>query len=400
MKKSLFLAACAVSILAMTSVQAIEVKKPDVSALKNVSSVAKGAASATSATQKTDTSAKDAAFQKQFQATIDSSKKQLEIADKMANDAIWTLGEFVLDKETYDGFKSAKAEAGTFDTLLKSMNAKLKTQLKTGDIDAYSFENNKAAENKYVAAVKDLQVAQNRRANIINNMSPTFKKILEGEVSMLNVKAQLAESTKLSKDIKSASMGQQPLLNKLDKINVKQKIKVEIPENEKVKYNKDGIVGSINYQLDTTNANVDKAYDSLIAAFDLKKEVNSILADMNNNEDSTSGEKGNLREAKVKALNDKAKERETKQKAGEEVAALTVAQQKAIEDASAKLTEALASYTSLGISCTKLGLQISSKPILAAPLALEVDQLKYTAKMLKSGASSIKNTLVVIKSLK
>ena len=72
MKKSLLLAVCAVSVLAMTSVQAIEIKKPDVGALKSATSVAKGAASTTTAT-KTDKSATDAAFLKEFQSTIDSS---------------------------------------------------------------------------------------------------------------------------------------------------------------------------------------------------------------------------------------------------------------------------------------------------------------------------------------
>ena len=222
----------------------------------------------------------------------------------------------------------------------------------------------------------------------------------DGDVSILNVKAQLVESTKLSKDIKAASIGQQPLLTKLNRINGKQKITITIPDNEKIKYNKDGIVGSINYQLDTTNATVDKACESLTAALGLKNEVNSIYADMNNDEDSTSGEKGNMMAARQKALEDFAKQREAKKKAGETVEKLTAAQQKALEDAGAKLTEAIASYTSLGVACTKLGIQISSKPMLAAPLVLEVDQLKYTTKMLKDSATSMKKTLGAIKSLK
>lgn len=400
MRKSLLLAVCSVSVLAMTSVQAIEIKKPDVGALKNVSSVAKGA-TATTTTTKTDKSAADEAFQKQFQATIDSSKKQLTTADAMANKAIWDLGAIVLDKEAYEGFVANKNVEGTTDALIKAMNATLKTQLKTGDIDNYSFDGNSNGKIAYANAVKNLQIAQNRRANITNNMSPNFKKILDGEVSLLNVKAQLAESTKLAKDVKSASMGQQPLLNKLNKINEKQKIVVTVPDNEKVKYNKDGIVGSINYQLDTTNETIKSAYNSLISAYNLNNEVNAILADMNNDANLSKAEKDqNKVAAQEKAFVDYAKAQEAKKKAGETVAQKTAEQQKALENAGAKLAEGISSYTALGISCTKLGLQISSKPILAAPLALEVDQLKHTAKMLKTGAASLKNTIGAINSLK
>ena len=399
MKKNLLMAACAVSVLAMTSVQAIEIKKPDVGALKNAASVTKGTASATAT--KTDKNAANEAFQKQFQATIDSSTKQLATADAMAKKAIWDLGTIVLDKDTYNGFVAKKDAEDTTNALIKALNNTLKTQLKTGDIDTYAFDNNAYDKAKYVNAVTNLQIAQNRRANITNNMSPSFRKILEGEVSILNVKAQLVESTKLSKDIKAASLGQQPLLNKLNKINEKQKIVITIPDNEKVKYNKDGIVGSINYQLDTTNDTVKGAYDSLISAYNLSGEVNAILADMNNNANLSKAEKDqNKIEAQEKAFVDYAKQQAAKKKAGETVAAKTSAQQKALENAGAKMAEALKSYTALGVSCTKLGFQISSKPILAAPLALEVDQLKYTASMLKNSATSLKKTIGAINSLK
>ena len=400
MKKNLFLASFLTVALTSSMVQAI-----DLSAVKNVANAAtsKTTAASTAKTTATKTSNKetnDAAFQKSFQTAIDNSNKKLAEAKTLANNAIWSLGSTVLG-EDFEAYKAKKSEEGATDELIDAMNKKLKEQIKKNDIDAYAFENNEAGKKAFMNAVTNLQIAQNRYENITNNMSPNFRKILNGEVSMLNVKGQLVESGKLSKNVKAASMGQSSLLNKLNKIITKQKLgTLQIPESEKVVYNKDGIVGSINYQLDSTNATVNGAYDSLIEAFGLKNEVAKIKADIESKTDAAVNEKGNALQAKQVALNNKANELKEKAKAEGKAVELTSKQSQAIDNATTKLTEAAANYISLGLACTKLGMQISTKPILAAPLALELDQLKYTAKNLKSGASSIKNTLGAVKALK
>jgi len=376
MKKNLFLASFLTVALTSSMVQAI-----DLSAVKNVANAAtsKTTAASTAKTTATKTSNKetnDAAFQKSFQTAIDNSNKKLAEAKTLANNAIWSLGSTVLG-EDFEAYKAKKSEEGATDELIDAMNKKLKEQIKKNDIDAYAFENNEAGKKAFMNAVTNLQIAQNRYENITNNMSPNFRKILNGEVSMLNVKGQLVESGKLSKNVKAASMGQSSLLNKLNKIITKQKLgTLQIPESEKVVYNKDGIVGSINYQLDSTNATVNGAYDSLIEAFGLKNEVAKIKADIESKTDAAVNEKGNALQAKQVALNNKANELKEKAKAEGKAVELTSKQSQAIDNATTKLTEAAANYISLGLACTKLGMQISTKPILAAPLALELDQLK------------------------
>ncbi len=400
MKRNLFLASCLTVALTSSMVQAI-----DLSAVKNVANTAANKTTATStakttATKASNKEANDAAFQKSFQTAIDNSNKKLAEAKTLANNAIWSLGQTVLG-EDFEAYKAKKSEEGATKELIDAMNKKLKEQIKKNDIDAYAFENNEAGKKAFMSAVTNLQIAQNRYENITNNMSPNFRKILNGEVSMLNVKGQLVESSKLSKNVKTASMGQSSLLNKLNKIITKQKLgTLQVPESEKVVYNKDGIVGSINYQLDSTNATVNGAYDSLIEAFGLKNEVAKIKADLESQTDAAVNEKGNTLEAKRVAVNNKANELKEKAKAEGKAVELTSKQSQAVDNATTKLTEAAANYTSLGLACTKLGMQISAKPILAAPLALELDQLKYTAKNLKSGVSSIKNTLGAVKALK
>ncbi len=398
MKKGLLLTLCAVAVATASSVQALELKTPNVGALKNVTNTAVTAKTSQADAKK---AANEEAFKKQFDATIVASNKKLDDAKNLGKTSVWDLAKIILDEETYKSFDERKAEEGINVELAKALNNTLKVQIKAKDFVIDSFDENPANKAKYINAVKNLQISQNRCENIMNNMSPTFKKILDGQVSMLNVKSQLVESTKITKNVKSVTMGQNALLRKLNKINSENKIVITIPDNEKVQYNKDGVVGSINYQLDTANAKVKSSYDNLISAFNLGENVKKEIAEINNNSDLTKAEKDNLiAQAKVKTFTDMSKERAAQQKAGEKVAELTAQQKTAKEAAIVKLTEAVSEYTALGISCTKLGFAISAKPILAAPLALEVDQLKYTAKMLSTSASSMKNTISALKSLK
>lgn len=395
MKKGLLLTLCAVAVATTSSVQALELKTPNVGALKNVTNTA-----VTTKTSQADAkkAANEEAFKKQFDATIVASNKKLDDAKNLGKTSVWDLAKIILDEETYKSFDERKAEEGINVELAKALNNALKAQIKAKDFNPEVYNAN---NTKYVTSVKNLQIAQNRCENIMNNMSPTFKKILDGEVSMLNVKSQLVESAKITKNVKSVTMGQSALLRKLNKINSENKIVITIPDNEKVQYNKDGVVGSINYQLDTTNAKVKSSYTNLISAFNLSEDVKKEIAEIENNPNLTKEEKDRLKaQATMKTFTDMAKERAEMQKAGEKVAELTAQQKTAKDTAIVKLTEAVSEYTALGISCTKLGLTISSKPILAAPLALEVDQLKYTAKMLSTSASSMKNTISALKSLK
>lgn len=414
MKKELVMAVCAAMITA-ASVQALEVKKPDLSSLKsNVAGAAKTTTAASATKTTTDKSADALKQQQEMQAKIDAANKKLAVAENMANSAIWSLAKISLDDETYKSFNTKKSEINsnkdlTADSkseqldslekdLIKTLNSQLKAQIKAGDYnpDVYNKTN-----TTYVNAVKSLQIALNRYENIANGMSPTFKKILDGQISMLNVKLQLVESGKLTKNIKANSMGQRPLLNKYNKINEVNKITVEIPSTEKVVYDKDGIVGGITYQLETTNNNVKAANTKLIDALNLKSKVKAEIDSINSNPDLTQADKDRLiQQAAATVVGDYSAERAAKQKAGEKVAELTSQQKAAIAEATPVLTQAVSDYTSLGLSCAKLGMQISAKPILAAPLALEVGQLKYTGKMLKDSATTLKGTLSAIKALK
>lgn len=374
MKKSFLLGVCIASVALAGSVQAFE--KPNVSALKNVSSVA----ASKSASEK---DAKQAALQKAFEASLVTANKNFAAADSLANGALWELGSIILDTEVMNDLKSRKGQEGVNDELAKALNSALKSK----EFDSSELTSQNA---KYVKAVTNLQISHNRYENIMNNMSPNFKKVLDGELSMISAKTQLVESGKLTKNVKSASMHQGSVLNKLNRINEKNSVYITIPDSEKVKYNKDGVVGSINYQLDTINSNVDKAYKELISAFNLKKEIEEAKATINNNPDLSKAEK----EAKLQKVETEvlaaALAKQAEVDTNGNIKKLNSQQTAAITNATVIMTDSLLNYTSLGLACTKLGMQISAKPILAAPLALEVGQLKYTASVIKNSASSLK----------
>ncbi len=382
MKKNLVLALCAATVIG-ASAQAIDIKKPDLGALKNV---------AGTTTANSENKAKEEAQQKAFQAAIDTANSKLATAKSLANTSIWTLGELILDEETYKGFASKKSDAATADEVLKALNTKLAAELKIKDFNSTDIVEIATPNNtKYVNAVKNLQIASNRYENIMNNMSPSFKKVLDGDYSMLAVKSQLAESAKLTKNVKSVSMGQNSLLNKLNKVNEKAKVSIVIPDSEKVVYNKDGVVGSINYQLDSINGEVNKAYDDIINAFHLQEDVKSLKAKMLEQDKDAMG-KVSSDKAAGESYDELAKQQAIVAKLNDKnaISNLDAKQKTAIVNAGAKLLASGVNYTALGLQCTKLGMAISAKPIIAAPLALEVGQLKYTAKVLKNSATSVK----------
>lgn len=365
-----------VTALTVASANALELKSP----VAGVGLKAVGGANTAAASEK---EAKQAALQKAFESSIVTANKNLALANTMAQDALWTLGDVILDEEVMKDLKSRKSEAGIDGELTKALN----TALKAKDFDSSELT---AQNTKYVQAVTKLQISHNRYENIMNNMSPNFKKVLDGELSMLAAKTQLIESGKLTKNVKSVSTSQGAVLRKLNNINEKNSVYITIPDSEKVKYNKDGVVGSINYQLDTINANVDKAYQELITAFNLKNKVAEEKAKINNNPDLTKAEKdAALKRVVTDVTVQELANIETAMAEGT-IKELNAQQSAAIINSTAIITDAIANYTALGITCTKLGMQISTKPIMAAPLALEVGQLKYTASILKEGVSSLK----------
>lgn len=91
MKKSLLLTVCAVSVLAMTSVQAIEIKKPEVGALKGATSAISNATSSLTPTG--------------VRGTISEINSQLVTADKTVQEAFSSLVSALSSKEEADKIK-------------------------------------------------------------------------------------------------------------------------------------------------------------------------------------------------------------------------------------------------------------------------------------------------------
>lgn len=370
MKKGLLIATGVVALTLGTSVEALEI--PNTKLVKPTT---------TSSTQ--NKSEKEAAVLKNFQNSLTTANTKFSTASKMADNAIWALGDIILDKSVMTEFKSRKAEPNTTKEVLNALN----TSLKAKDFDESVLTQN---NQKYVSAVTNLRIANNRYENIMNNMSPNFKKILDGDASMVAARTQLLESGKLTKNVQATSMGQRSLLRKLDKINERNSINITIPANEAVVYNKDGVIGSINYSLDSINADVKNAYSELITAFHLKDmiqdEISKIEKDNNlSKEEKKAKCKKVVADTTAKALGEYAQA-----DADGKIKELSLEQKKAILKASTIMTKAVTEYGALGLTCTKLGMKISAKPILAAPMAIEIGQLKYTAKILGESASSLK----------
>ena len=373
-------------------------------------------------------SATQQAEQKKFQTVINAQKTALKNAKALSKNAKWQLAQVLLNDVENEGEKSLystlkeeqisvnnnkdlsaedkekelnKIDDKVVDEIMKILNQKPK-RVKSKDSEGNVvitetggflavYENlSDSNKNKYKEAAKNLQIANNRFENIVNNLSPSFNKMLAGEFSASG--AQIKETTSMAVTIKGSKMAQGRLLRKINITNEKLNIAITIPDNEKVVYQKDGIVGGINYQMDDATTDVKKAYKDLMDILDCQKSINAEIDKFKADNPEATGRE--LKAAYKKIANDairKASEEYAKADSEGKVKQLATQKKTKFVNATNTLIQAGAKYLNLAAECAGLGFAIYGNPVLAAPLALEADQLKYTAKFLKESAVSIKN---------
>ena len=190
MRKSLLLAVCAVSVLAMTSVQAIEIKKPEVSGLKNVTSAVSNVASSLTPTAvrgtisgiNTKLVAADASVQTAFNSLV-SALSSKEEATKIKTE----INAINKNKDLSAAEKSAKVAAvmSDYGNALKEQTAEMGEKLKSAS-EAKRTEVANAVIALAVASYQYLDIANDCK-NVAMSIStnPTLAVSLASELASL-----------------------------------------------------------------------------------------------------------------------------------------------------------------------------------------------------------------------
>ena len=351
MKKSgmAVLGAAVVLSFAMQA-NAIELKAPNLGAVTNK-------VTTQTSTAKTDKNAANVKYQKEYQARIAAQQKALNAVKVYDKQARLELADVVLDKATVAEIKKLSGEE--FDNKL---NEELIKTISAETFVADYAEYSKQKKDAYEAACISIQIADNRYKNVANNLTAPLKQIVDGNVSAISSKDELKNAAAMILGIKQ-NLGTNAALKKsINKFNKANNIIVTVPDEEKVVYPKDGVIGSINAELYDVGVKVNNANSVVAKVLFTDEQKNS-----------------------MKAVNNNPK--------------LSAAEKKAYDGAVQSLTNAVGSYASIGIDYTKLGFNISKNPLIAAPLVFEVGALKDTGSLVKSNASDLKKSISSIKKI-
>lgn len=384
MKKSgmAVLSAAVVLSFAMQA-NAIELKAPNLGAVTNK-------VTTQTSTAKTDKNAANVKYQKEYQARIAAQQKALNAVKAYDKQARLKLADVVLDKATIAEIKKLSGEE--FDNklneeLIKTISAE------TFVADYAEYSNQK--KDAYEAACISIQIADNRYKNVANNLTAPLKQIVDGNVSAISSKDELKNAAAMILGIKQ-NLGTNAALKKsINKFNKANNIIVTVPDEEKVVYPKDGVIGSINAELYDVGVKVNNA-NSVVAKVLFTDEQKNSMKAVNNNPKLSAAEK----KAEISRLT--AEYQKANQADGttrKRLSSMTAEQKKAYDGAVQSLANAVGSYASIGIDCTKLGFNISKNPLIAAPLVFEVGALKDTGSLVKSNASDLKKSISSIKKI-
>lgn len=190
MKKHLLLTVCAVSVFTMASAQAIEIKKPDVSGLKNVTSAVGNVAASLTPTGvrgtisalNTKLTAADATVQTSFNSLV-SALSSKEEATKIKAE----INAINKNKDLSAAEKSAKVAAVMTDygSTLKEQKAEMGEKLKTAS-DAKRTEVANAVIALAVASYQYLDIANDCKSVAMSiSTNPTLAVSLAPELASL-----------------------------------------------------------------------------------------------------------------------------------------------------------------------------------------------------------------------
>lgn len=384
MKKSgmAVLSAAVVLSFAMQA-NAIELKAPNLGAVTNK-------VTTQTSTAKTDKNAANVKYQKEYQARIAAQQKALNAVKVYDKQARLELADVVLDKATVAEIKKLSGEE--FDNKL---NEELIKTISAETFVADYAEYSKQKKDAYEAACISIQIADNRYKNVANILTAPLKQIVDGNVSAISSKDELKNAAAMILGIKQ-NLGTNAALKKsINKFNKANNIIVTVPDEEKVVYPKDGVIGSINAELYDVGVKVNNANSVVAKVLFTDEQKNSMKAVNNNPKLSAAEKKAEIN--RLTAEYQKANQADgTTQK---RLSSMTAEQKKAYDGAVQSLANAVGSYASIGIDCTKLGFNISKNPLIAAPLVFEVGALKDTGSLVKSNASDLKKSISSIKKI-
>lgn len=379
--KRLLISSCIVSGIILTgisSANAVELKKPNVSALKNSTVVSKTKSSAKSvANQK---------YQKEYQLKLNEQAKKLADVKQYDKAARLELAKVILSSEQVKEINSLKGEEQ--DTKLnENLIQALSDESFVQTYAEYSLEK----KNKYKKAVENLKIANNRYKNVSNEITAPLKAIVDGNVSAISAKDELKNAGAMILGIKKNLGTNAGLMKAVKKANKLNGVVVSVPNEERVVYPSTGVVGSINKQIDDINNSVNVASSKLANIIYTQEELGKLKA-LQNNPDMTKEEKG--AEAK-KIIDDKITDGTMKK----HFDSMTAAQKKEYEQSVQAVMNGVASYTAVALECTKLGFNIAKNPLIATPLVFEVGALKDTASLVKASASDLTKSISQIKKI-
>lgn len=190
MKKNLLLAVCAVSVLFISEVQAIEIKKPEVGALKNVTSAVGNVASSLTPTSVRGTIAgineklanADATVQTSFNSLVSALSSKEE-----ANEIKTKINAINGNKDLSASEKSAKVAEimSDYGNTLKEQQAELGASLKTAS-EAKRTEVTNAVVALAVASYQYLDIANDCKSIAMSiSTNPTLAVSLAPELASL-----------------------------------------------------------------------------------------------------------------------------------------------------------------------------------------------------------------------
>lgn len=169
-----------------------------------------------------------------------------------------------MDKATVAEIKKLSGEE--FDNKL---NEELIKTISAETFVADYAEYSKQDKDAYEAACKSIQIADNRYKNVANNLTAPLKQIVDGNVSAISSKDELKNAAAMILGIKQ-NLGTNAALKKsINKFNKANNIIITVPDEEKVVYPKDGVIGSINAELYDVGVKVNNA-NSVVADVLLK----------------------------------------------------------------------------------------------------------------------------------
>lgn len=376
MKRTILYAAMLSAIISSTPVLAFELKTPQLLNTQETSSK-------TAAPSQTKL---------EMQAAIKYANNAITPAISLSDSAVKELANVLLSKEIRESCNDQTA-------LIDAMVSELKKEDFNQIYESYTPEQKIA----YKKAVTNLIISDNRFQNISRKCSSASSVALLNPMDMKNTKTEMLQIKDITLKVKNNASAKRQLLKSIEKVNIANNVDIIIPANEEVKYDRySGVVGNINQELDIVNVSFTEAYNTLASILldtkDYQKLKTKAEAIKNNKKLSEQERDAELN--KVLSETDALIQAQMESGAiDKKMKALSAERKIQYINACANLFVAGIEYYNLGMKCSKLGMKIASNPLLAASLAFELDQIKYTGKTLKNQATNVKKIAVQIKKI-